>query len=80
MNEKSINKKIGLLCTIDGPILTLYIQSLLDAGYKDIYLIADLKGYGKENLIRFKERTNNLFNSRKLSLGDFAKFRLPFFL
>ena len=45
MNEKSIHKKIGLLCTIDGPILTLYIQSLLDAGYKDIYLIADLKVY-----------------------------------
>ena len=77
--KKNTNKKIGLLCTIDGPILSFYIESLLDAGFKDLYLIADLKGFGKENLIRFKERTNNLFHSRNLSLGDFAEYRLPVF-
>ena len=74
-----MNKKLGLLCTIDGPLLRFFVESLLDAGYENIYLIADYKGFSKDDLSRFEDRTNNFFCSRKLTLGDFAGFKIPVF-
>jgi methionyl-tRNA formyltransferase len=74
-----MNKKLGLLCTIDGPLLRFFVESLLDAGYENIYLIADYRGFSKDDLSRFEDRTNNFFCSRKLTLGDFAGFKIPVF-
>ena len=77
MPQKLKNKKIGLLCTVDGPILSFFIEALLNNGYDNICLIADLRGFSNDDLIRFKERTNNTFHSRKLTLGDFIEYKIP---
>jgi methionyl-tRNA formyltransferase len=74
-----MNKKLGLLCTIDGPLLKFFVESLLDSGYETIYLIADYKGFGKGNFSRFEDRTNNFFRSKELTLGDFARLKIPVF-
>jgi methionyl-tRNA formyltransferase len=74
-----MDKKIGILCTIDAPLLTHNIKALLDDGYKNIYLIADLKGFGAENSVRWQERTNGFFESSTLSLGYFVQYKVPVF-
>jgi methionyl-tRNA formyltransferase len=74
-----MSKKLGLLGTIDGPLLRFFVESLLDAGFENIYLIADYKGFGKGNLSRFEDRTNNFFRSRAFTLGDFAELKIPVF-
>lgn len=74
-----MDKKIGLLCTIDAPLLTHNLKALLDSGYESIYIIADLKGFGIDNGVRWQERTNGFFDSSTLSLGDFSQYKIPVF-
>ena len=72
-----LKKKIGVLCTIDGPLVTRSLQAIIAGGFGDLYLVADLKGFGSTNLNRFLERTNRFFESPSLSLGHFAAEPIP---
>jgi methionyl-tRNA formyltransferase len=74
-----MHRKIGLLSTIDSPLLPYYLKSLLDSGQENIYIIADRKGFGAANGVRFQERTNGCFNSSNLTLDSFAGFKIPTF-
>lgn len=72
-----MSKKLGLLCTIDGPLLRFFIESLQAGGYERLFLLADYKGFGEGNLSRFQARTKNHFMASELTTGELSELKIP---
>ena len=54
--------KIGLLSTIDNPLLPLYISSLISQDLRDLIVICDSKEISKRDRRIFLRRTNGDFS------------------
>lgn len=71
---------VGILSTIDAPLLPYTINALYDKGINNICVFVDSKGFGIKNYERWLERTGRVFNNCNISLSDFTDKSLPFYM
>ena len=55
--------KIGLLSTLNHPLLPHYITSLYNAGFNELTVICDLKSLSLKDLAIIEERTQGQFKT-----------------
>jgi len=55
--------KIGLLSTLNHPLLPHYLYNIFNTGLTDIVIICDKKGLSESDIERIHQRTNNQFRS-----------------
>ena len=73
----TIAKKVGILSTIDSPLLGYFIKSLTDLDCKINAVILDSSTSPKKELKIHSERTAN--KMPPLSIYDFEKLKVPFY-
>lgn len=72
--------RVGVLSTIDYPLLPYIVQSFLDNGVEDLCVLIDSKGFGAKNWALWQERTGGAYSERVVTLGDFSGRCLPFYV
>ncbi len=68
------NFKIGILTTIEEPLLPFYISALSAQGLKDLAIICDSKTASKKDKKIWIERTNGIFEKDNNGLQNIYRF------
>jgi methionyl-tRNA formyltransferase len=74
--------KIALLSTIDNPLLSFFISSILNQDLEDIMVICDSKEISNKDRTIMHRRTNGAFskiNSLKNSIYEINNIKVPFY-
>lgn len=71
---------VGLLTTLQAPLLPLLLRSLYEVGVTNLCVIADQKNFMLKDLKIWIERTGGAFDSGEIGLYDFASRGLPYYL
>ena len=58
---KCSNFKIGVLAGENSPMLTKYLDSIIQCGFSEVVVLLDLKGYSAEDIERWDTRTGGRF-------------------
>lgn len=74
------SSRVGVLSTIDYPLLPYIVQSFFHNGIDDLCILVDSKGFGAKNSSLWQERTGGNYSDRPVTLGDFASPRLPLYV
>jgi len=74
--------KIGILTTIDNPLLSTYISSLLNENLNELLVICDSKEISKRDRTIWLSRTDGVFpkiNSLKNGIYEINDLKIPFY-
>ena len=61
VNEENVNFRVGVLSTIDSPLLPFFLESILGQKMKNIVVICDSKKIASKDKKIFFERTGGEF-------------------
>ena len=76
------NFRVGLLSTIDNPLLPFYINSILSQKINNIFVICDAKLISNKNKELWFERTGGAFEQKKNKIRVLYKINtnpIPFY-
>ena len=74
--------KVGLLTTINAPLLPFYISALISQGIRDLYVICDSKLESEKDLNIWFERTGGAFervDGGNVSIYHLESLMIPFY-
>ena len=79
LSELSEKKTIGLLSTVDSPLLPHILKELRENNFQDIRVIFDSKGLGEKHKFTWESRVNEYFKNKKITLGDFDSDNVKYY-
>lgn len=74
--------RVGVLATIDSPLLPHYLSAVIGHGITDIVVICDSKTFSEKDKQIWKDRTGGIFESTEYgvtSVYDAALSRIPYY-
>ena len=82
VNKENVNFRVGVLSTIDSPLLPFFLESILGQKMKNIVVICDSKKIASKDKKIFFERTGGefeRFDDRNSNIYQVGNAMIPFY-